>query len=122
MRARHGPELRAIFEPLAAQQDTDECVARMRAAGTPIGRVNEHDDVLTDPQVLHNDSIVEVDHGELGRVRLLRGAARFKGGEAHVPQPAPRLGEHGRQVLEELGYDAARIESLAAGGAVHLPK
>jgi crotonobetainyl-CoA:carnitine CoA-transferase CaiB-like acyl-CoA transferase len=122
MRARHGPELRAIFEPLAAQQDTDECVARMRAAGTPIGRVNEHDDVLTDPQVLHNDSIVEVDHGELGRVRLLRGAARFKGGEAHVPQPAPWLGEHGRQVLEELGYDSARIESLTAGGAVHLPK
>jgi hypothetical protein len=25
-------------------------------------------------------------------------------------------------VLEELGYDAARIESLTAGGAVHLPK
>jgi crotonobetainyl-CoA:carnitine CoA-transferase CaiB-like acyl-CoA transferase len=39
-----------------------------------------------------------------------------------VPQPAPWLGEHGRQVLEELGYDAARIESLTAGGAVHLPR
>jgi len=121
MRARHGPELRAIFEPLAAQQDTDECVARMRAAGTPIGKVNEHDDVLLDPQVIHNESIAVVDHGDLGRVRLARNPVRFPGDQTRSPTPAPKNGEHGREILAELGYDAQRIESLIQSRAVRVP-
>lgn len=121
MRARNAPALRELIEPLAAQQNTDECVARMRAEGTPIGKVNEHDDVLTDPQVVHSESIAEVDHGKLGRVRLARGAARFGTGPRPTPAMAAELGEHGRQVLESLGYDAQRIETLAACGAVSLP-
>jgi crotonobetainyl-CoA:carnitine CoA-transferase CaiB-like acyl-CoA transferase len=120
MRARNAPALRALIEPLAAQQDTDECVARMRAEGTPIGKVNEHDDVITDPQVLHSQSLAEVDHGELGRVRLARAAARFGSGPRPQPEPAPALGEHGHDVLRDLGYDETRIGSLAACGAVSL--
>jgi len=119
-RGRHGPQIREIFEPLAAQQDTDECVARMRAAGTPIGKVNEHDDVLVDPQVVHNGSIIALDHGEIGRVRVARGAARFPGDSPLQLSPAPRLGEHTREVLEELGYDEARIQALVKAGAAQL--
>lgn len=120
MRARNAPALRELIEPLAAQQDTDECVARMRAEGTPIGKVNEHDDVITDPQVLHSESLAEVDHGPLGRVRLARAPARFGAGPRPVPAPAPMLGEHGREILQSLGYDDARIGSLSACGAVSL--
>ena len=29
-------------------------------------------------------------------------------------RPAPQLGEHGREVLAELGLDAARIDALLA--------
>jgi len=31
--------------------------------------------------------------------------------------PAPRLGEHTREVLAEAGYDAAAVETLIASGA-----
>lgn len=121
-RGRHGPQIREIFEPLAAQQDTDECVARMRAAGTPIGKVNEHDDVLVDPQVVHNGSIIALDHGEIGRVRVARSAARFPGDSPLQLSPAPRLGEHTREVLEGLGYDETRIQALLEAGAAQLPE
>ncbi|MFN5509807.1 MAG: CaiB/BaiF CoA transferase family protein [Burkholderiales bacterium] len=116
-RGRHGPQIREIFEPLAAEQDTDECVARMRAAGTPIGKVNEHDDVLSDPQVVHNGSVLTLDQGEIGRVRVARSAARFP--QDHPPQlnPAPRLGQHTLEVLRELGYDDERIRTLIEAGA-----
>lgn len=119
-RGRHGPQIREIFEPLAAQQDTDECVARMRATGTPIGKVNEHDDVLVDPQVVHNGSVIAVEHEGIGRVRVARSAARFPGDHPPRIQPAPRLAEHTREVLEELGYGEERIRQLIDTGAAQL--
>jgi crotonobetainyl-CoA:carnitine CoA-transferase CaiB-like acyl-CoA transferase len=33
-------------------------------------------------------------------------------------RPAPRLGEHTREVLEELGLTAAEIEALAVAKAI----
>jgi crotonobetainyl-CoA:carnitine CoA-transferase CaiB-like acyl-CoA transferase len=39
-------------------------------------------------------------------------------GSAPIPRaPAPGLGQHTREVLAELDYDAATIEELLAGGA-----
>jgi crotonobetainyl-CoA:carnitine CoA-transferase CaiB-like acyl-CoA transferase len=39
---------------------------------------------------------------------------------AAVRRPAPRLGEHTTEVLEELGLEQLEIERLAAAGAIRL--
>ena len=57
-------------------------------------------------------ALQQVDHGALGTVRLARSAARFIGADAPPLRPAPQLGEHGREVLAELGLEAARIDAL----------
>ena len=87
-----------------------------------MGKVNRKAEVVTDPQVIHNRALVEVDQGALGRVRVARGAARFGDAETGTLPPAPHLGEHGEQVLRELGYDEARIAALVASAALQLPK
>jgi crotonobetainyl-CoA:carnitine CoA-transferase CaiB-like acyl-CoA transferase len=110
-RRRNAAELMTILDALIVGRDTDELVATLRAAGVPIGRVNRRDEVIADPQVRHNGTLAEIDHGDIGSVRLPRGAARF-GDAVAPPRPAPRLGEHGRQVLAELGYDDAAIGAL----------
>ena len=117
-RMRNGPALRAELEPAAAGFDTDTLLARLREAGAPVGRVCEHDEVLADPQVAHNGTVFEIDHGALGRVRLPRGAAQFGAAAPAAPRPAARLGEHTRAVLKELGHDDARIGALLAAGIV----
>jgi crotonobetainyl-CoA:carnitine CoA-transferase CaiB-like acyl-CoA transferase len=107
------PVLQALFE----QHDSAELVSTLAAAGVPIGRVNQRHEVLTDPQVRHNQALAEVAHGQgIGAVRLARSAARFGPGEPAAPLPgaAPRLGEHAAQLLSELGYDAPRIAELLA--------
>ena len=37
---------------------------------------------------------------------------------ASVSRPAPRLGEHGREVLEAIGYDQTAIDALVSAGTV----
>ncbi len=119
-RGRHPRELRAALEPLIAQIPTAEFEARARQFGAPVGRVNELDQVLTDPQVLHNASVVQLDHGELGRVQLARAAARFDGQALGPRGPAPHLSQQAGEILREIGLVDAQIQALVACGALRL--
>jgi crotonobetainyl-CoA:carnitine CoA-transferase CaiB-like acyl-CoA transferase len=87
-RRRNVAELLTLLDGLIADEDTDALVARLRAEGVPIGRVNLRAQVLA------------------------RSATRCIGVDAPPLRPAPQLGEHGRELLGELGLEAARIDAL----------
>jgi crotonobetainyl-CoA:carnitine CoA-transferase CaiB-like acyl-CoA transferase len=120
-RYRNGPALRALLEPLMAQFDSATLESRFRAHGAALGRVNERPEVLSDPQVLHNQSVVMVDNGDAGRVRVARSAALFDGQAQAPTRGAARLGEHSAEVLRELGFSDEQIGSLAAQGVLRVP-
>jgi crotonobetainyl-CoA:carnitine CoA-transferase CaiB-like acyl-CoA transferase len=101
-----------------ASQPADALMARFLETDAPGAKVNERPDLPHDPQVVHNGAIVEFDNGPVGRVRGPRHPTRFKQTPARAPVAAPRLGEHSRAILGELGRDAATIEALLASGAV----
>ena len=117
-RYRNGPALRALLEPLMAQFDNATLEERFRAHDAALGRVNERPEVLSDPQVLHNQSVVVVDNGSAGRVRLARSAALFDGQAQAPTRGGARLGEHSAEVLREVGFDEAHITRLLAAGVV----
>ncbi|MES2715090.1 MAG: CoA transferase [Pseudomonadota bacterium] len=121
-RYRHGNELRATLEPLMAQFDNATLEARFRAHGAALGRVNERPELLADPQVQHNGCAVLVPNADGDRVRVARSAARFDGQVQAPTRGAARLGEHSRELLQELGFDAERIAALVANGTVRLPR
>lgn len=96
----------------------DELMTGFIREGAVGGRVNDCGNACADPQVEFNGIVVEIAHGELGRVRAARPPALFARSPAGVAGPAPHLGEHGRDVLAGLGYDAADIAAFAADGVV----
>ena len=121
MRYRHGADLRATLEPLFAHWTNAELEQRCRAQGVPMGVVNERPQVINDPQVLHNQALVTLDHGAIGRVRLARAGARFDGQALPPRSGAGHLGEHGEALLRELGLDDGHIAALIADHVLRVP-
>jgi len=115
-RGRHAKELRALLEEPMSRMRTDELIAACRAAGAPVARINERGEVIADPQVQHNQALVEIDQGRVGRVRLPRSAARFDGKPMLPQAPAAHLGQHTREVLQALGLPPAQIDRLIDDG------
>ncbi|MBV8406284.1 MAG: CoA transferase [Alphaproteobacteria bacterium] len=100
-----------------AQKTTDEWLKIFDQLDVPAARYNSIDDLLTDPHLCDVGFFESEDHPSEGRIRRSRPANSFSGGGRDDRLPAPRLGEHTRQVLAELGYGDAEIEAMLKAGA-----
>jgi crotonobetainyl-CoA:carnitine CoA-transferase CaiB-like acyl-CoA transferase len=119
-RLRNRAELTARVEAVLAGASTAEWVERFEAASIAAGPIYEFDQVFEDPQVRHLGLVTEVEQPGYGRVRML--GLPFKAGAAPsgIRRPAPRLGEHTAELLEELGWPRGEIERLAEAGVILL--
>ena len=77
--------------------------------------VNTIDDLLVDEQFWASGAVVQVED-ESGSWAELATPADFDGSPPVPRGPAPRLGQHTREVLAELDYDAATIDELLSTG------
>jgi crotonobetainyl-CoA:carnitine CoA-transferase CaiB-like acyl-CoA transferase len=117
-RVANRQEFRARVERALAGGTTAQWVARFEKAAIACGPIYELDEVFADPQVVHLGLVTEVDQPECGPVRMLGFPFRASAYTFTVRRPAPRLGEHTREVLAELGTPPAEVERLTAAGVV----
>jgi len=80
--------------------------------------VQGYDQVMADPQVLHNDSFGSFEHPTAGTIRTLKHPVMYDGERPGIRTAPPELGQHTREVLTGLGYDDQSGEELFASGAV----
>jgi crotonobetainyl-CoA:carnitine CoA-transferase CaiB-like acyl-CoA transferase len=97
---------------------TRELIARMAAEQVPVGPVNSIEEMLVDPQVVHNEGWFEMEHPTAGKIRAPRPVARFSETPQEVRRMAPLHGEHTAEVLRELGFDDAGLAELRAEGVI----
>jgi crotonobetainyl-CoA:carnitine CoA-transferase CaiB-like acyl-CoA transferase len=95
---------------------TAEWLERLTAAGVPCAPVLTRNEVIRHPQVREMEILVETEHPLAGRLRQARSAARFSRTPASNRHGAPRLGEHTREILAELGYSDSEIVELTGEG------
>jgi crotonobetainyl-CoA:carnitine CoA-transferase CaiB-like acyl-CoA transferase len=74
--------------------------------------VASFDDVVADKQMAANGVFVEIDDPVLGRVRTVDTPLQIEGHAKVARTPAPRLGEHTRAILAEIGLGEPEIKSL----------
>ncbi len=97
---------------------TAEWESRFAASGIWHARVNGYEDVLADPQLEANQSILEFDDPRAGPVRVLAHPVQYDGAVPPLRRHAPMPGEQTDEVLSELGYDDGQIRSMRNMGAI----
>jgi CoA:oxalate CoA-transferase len=81
-------------------------------AGVPCAPVNTLDRVLSDPQTLARDMIVDIPHPLIPDLKLLGPPIRLSDTPGDVRMPPPLKGQHTEDVLIDLGYGEADIAAL----------
>ncbi|MHB8620896.1 MAG: CoA transferase, partial [Chloroflexota bacterium] len=114
----HRAELQGALAERVAQGTVAHWLGRLEevdilcAPVLPLGRT------LEDEQVAVNEMIWTMKHPTVGELRTLANPVKLSATPASGRRPPPRLGEHSREILAEMGYDAERIEGLAQQGII----
>jgi crotonobetainyl-CoA:carnitine CoA-transferase CaiB-like acyl-CoA transferase len=110
-------ELEEVLNGIIRRKTTDQWLAILDAGGLPAGPVLSITDMHRDPQALAREMIVETDHPVAGPVKAIGLPVKFHGTPGGSVRPAPRLGQHTREVLVESGFDEVQIRGMLADGA-----
>lgn len=114
---------RSVLVPLLRQatvfKTTAEWVAQLEAVGVPCGPINDLAQVFADPQVRARGLAMQLPHALAGLVPQVASPIRLSETPVEYRNAPPLLGEHTRQVLEQvLGLHADAVEALRQSGVL----
>ena len=112
-------ELQEILDALFAEKTVEETLDALRGAGVPCGPINNLAQVLSEPQVLAREMVVDVDVPVAGPTKVTGVPIKLSETPGAVRTPPPTLGQHTEEVLESvLGMDEAQRNALRQEGVV----
>jgi crotonobetainyl-CoA:carnitine CoA-transferase CaiB-like acyl-CoA transferase len=97
-RVANNDVLVGIIQQRLGTRPASHWLAELEQAGIPCGPVLNYDEVLTDPQIVARDMVVETEHPVTGRFRTLGVPVKLSETPGSIRGPAPRLGEHTAQL------------------------
>jgi crotonobetainyl-CoA:carnitine CoA-transferase CaiB-like acyl-CoA transferase len=108
-----------LLDEIMATGTTAEWAEKLGAAGVPCMPISSLEEVVADPHLAEVGFWKEIDHPTEGTIRLMNPPYTFSKTPADIRRAPPRLSEHTREVLAELGYSDDEADALiASGGAV----
>jgi crotonobetainyl-CoA:carnitine CoA-transferase CaiB-like acyl-CoA transferase len=108
-----------IVGAFVAARTQAENVAFFEAAEVTIGPIYDIGQILEDPHFIEREVVADYPDAEMGAYPMHHVVPRLEGTPGSIRAPAPRLGEHNRAVLAQVGVDDARYAGLLAAGVVH---
>jgi len=116
-RLENSAELIEMVASLMAQHTTEEWISRLHAEDVLSNPINTIGDWLQDEHVRDTSAIGRVEQPDSGPVDVPIIPGTVFDPELH----APAVGEHGADILAELGMSSSDIDNLAETGTVKLP-
>ncbi len=111
-------EFRGELEEAFTQFSTDDILKKLHENDVPVAKCLGYEEVLTQPQILANETVEVREHPAMGSMRVVRSPAKFGGERLPATSHSPAHGQHTQSVLEELGLDSTMISDYTEKGIV----
>ena len=118
VRSHRNDELYELIARVAPSRTNDQWLEALRSYDVPCAVVNSLQEIFADDQLAASGILQTMDDAELGRLRYLQPGFFSDAAQPVAPRRAPHLGEHGREILAELGVAEADIQRLIADRVV----
>lgn len=115
-RVEHREALVPSIERRTAALSSADLLERLHAHSVPASPIQDIAEVTRDPQVLASEMLAPRDHPHIPEYQDLAIPLRVDGERPSFGSAPPRPGQHTREVLDEAGYTAAKIDELIARG------
>ncbi|MFC5604344.1 CaiB/BaiF CoA transferase family protein [Sporosarcina koreensis] len=86
-------------ERIMMERTTDEWLEIFETADIPCTRINNPEDLFTDPHLRATGFFKMVEHPTEGEIRTMKHPVNFSGTPVAIRSHAPRLGEHNTEIL-----------------------
>lgn len=117
-RVAHRHEVDEIVGGWMGARDRDEIVRFCDAEGITAAPLYAVSDIVADLHFIEREIFTEVPDEELGHVPTHAPLPRLSDTPGNMWRPAPRLGEHSREVLADYAIPAERVARLIDAGTV----
>ena len=118
-RVRHAEDLDAIIGAFVAQRTQAENVAFFERAEVTIGPIYDISQIMEDAHVIERELLADYPDADMDAFPMHHVVPRLSDTPGTIRTPAPRLGEHNRALLSELGIDAQAYAALIEAGVVN---
>lgn len=105
-------KIHGIVEAITVTKTTDEWLDIMLDLDLWVAEVNDQADVENDPQVQFNKTFVDVEHPKAGKVKVTNVPFTMSETPGRIKRSSPLIGEHGEEILSEVGYGPEEIRML----------
>ena len=109
-RAKNSLELMTILDEEFLSKDWGQLKELFEKSGVTFGSISEPYDHINDQQIADNEFFTKFTDKE--DLLTVDSPIFMKDEKKRKPQTAPEIGEHTRQILEELNYDKNEIDKL----------
>jgi crotonobetainyl-CoA:carnitine CoA-transferase CaiB-like acyl-CoA transferase len=118
-RVANRKQLIPLIRQATVFKTTEQWVAELEVAGVPCGPINDLSQVFADPQVVARELAIHMQHPLAGTVPTVASPLRLSASPVEYRHAPPLLGEHTREVLQQLlNMDALTYDQLHAAGVV----
>jgi crotonobetainyl-CoA:carnitine CoA-transferase CaiB-like acyl-CoA transferase len=118
-RVKHAEDLDRIVGDFVGARSQAENVLFFEQAEVTIGPIYDITQILEDPHFAAREVLADYPDEQMGSFPMHHVVPRLGGTPGSIRTPAPALGQHNRELLSEIGIDAAGYERLLAEGVVY---
>ena len=110
-----GMEREMVFEELRKEflkHSRDEWFEIFKNKDVCVMPVKDFGEACKDPQILHRNMVVEMEHPKLGKVKNISSPIKYSRTPLNIRSLAPKKGQHTREILQSLGYSEFEIKEF----------